>query len=236
MVIISRCGGAALAIASALFGTSSGAHADDRGYGAPSYAGLLDDRRAFDNSYRYIPAAQWAGLYVGGHLGAGFGSTDTMGSAIGDLATSGFSGGILGGYNIQLGSLVAGVEADIAWANIDGSESTSFAAATASHDWLSSVRARIGYATESWLVYATGGLAIADFNVDVEDFAGRVTREATPSGWVLGGGAEYAVSPQLSLRGEVLHYSFEETRVPAANLTADPDITTVRAGISMRFN
>lgn len=236
MAISSRSAGAALASALHLLAGTESAEAQERTFDPPSYAGLLDDRRPFDNSYRYIPAAQWAGFYVGGHLGAGFGTTDTMGSAVGDLSMSGFTGGLLGGYNIQMGSLVAGVEADVAWASIDGSETTVVASATASHDWLSSFRARVGYATGNWLIYGTGGLAVADFNIDVEDFAGRVSNSSTPAGWVLGAGVEYAISPQLSLRGEVLHYSFDETDMPAANLTVDPDVTTVRAGISMRFN
>ncbi len=236
MVSIIRSRGAALVSAALALAPPISADAQERTFDPPAYAGLLDDRRPFDNSYRYVPAAQWAGLYVGGHLGAGFGSTDTMGSAVGDLTTSGFTGGILAGYNIQIGSLVAGVEGDIAWANIDGTDSTGLVSATASHDWLSSFRARIGYATENWLVYGTGGVAYTDFNVDVEDLAGTVTTSSTPAGWVLGAGAEYAISPQLSLRGEVLHYSFESSSVPAADLTADPDVTTVRAGLSMRFN
>lgn len=207
-------------------------------YPEPSYLGLLGDRRPLDGSYRTIPTAQWSGFYVGGHLGGALGSTGTDGSDLGDVSTDGFAGGILGGYNIQLGSIVAGVEADVAWANISGDDSAGGLEATAGHDWLGSLRGRLGYATENWLLYATAGFAFTEFNVDLIDAGTHLKDSARPNGFVYGGGVEYSISPQLSLRGEVLRYSFEDMdfEIPSGAFSADPDVTTVRAGLSLRFN
>lgn len=207
-------------------------------YAEPAHLGWFGDRRPLDGSYRYLPTAQWSGFFVGGLLGAAAGSADTGGSALGDIGMSGFAGGLLGGYNIQLGSLVAGVEADVTWASLDGSENVAGLNATAGHDWLGSVRGRLGYATENWLLYGTLGYAFADFHLDTSDFGTHLSQSAHPNGFVYGAGAEYAISPQLSLRGEVLRYTFEDMSfdLPSGVLTADPDVTTVRAGLSLRFN
>ena len=44
----------------------------------------------------------WTGLYLGGHLGGGWGSFD-------DLDLDGLVGGIHGGYNLQNGNIVYGI-------------------------------------------------------------------------------------------------------------------------------
>lgn len=207
-------------------------------YREPMHLGWFDDQRPLDGSYRYDPTALWSGFYIGGTLGGALGSTGTGGSGIGDVSTGGFTGGILGGYNIQLGSVVAGIEADLAWANLDGDENAAGVEATAGHDWLASVRGRLGYASESWLVYATAGFAFTEVSLDVTDGATVAKDSARPAGFVYGAGAEYAISPQLSLRGEILRYNFEDMdfKIPGGAISAEPDVTTVRAGLSLRFN
>ena len=73
------------------------------------------------------------------------------------------------------------------------------------------VRARIGYAfgpTGSFLAYVTGGWATASLGA----FEGQlfppfatVTDWQRVNGFVVGGGAEYGITPWLSLKGEVLY-------------------------------
>lgn len=207
-------------------------------YAEPSHLGWFGDRRPLDGSYRYVPTAQWSGFYGGAVLGGAVGSTDTSGSVLGDVSMNGLAGGLFGGYSIQLGSLVAGVETDVTWSSIDGTESVGGLNATAGHDWLGSVRGRLGYATENWLVYGTLGYAFADFHLDASAVGAHLSETVHPSGFVYGAGAEYAISPQLSLRGEVMRYTFEDMSfaMPSGLFTADPDVTTVRAGLSLRFN
>ena len=75
-------------------------------------------------------------------------------------------GGTLGA-NYQLGSLVFGVEADGDWTDPSG-----FGTFTASqlcagvcqttNNWLATVRGRIGYAFDRYLVYGTAGAAFAN--------------------------------------------------------------------------
>lgn len=198
-------------------------------------------RRPIDGSYRYQPpdaAGQWAGLYVGGSLGVGWGSSSMSGTGLDDISTEGMIGGVMAGYNFQMGAIVAGVEVDLGLTGLEGSESGGGLGATAGHDWLSSLRVRIGYATGSWLAYGTIGFAYTDFDLDLARAGFDLSQSDTLSGYAIGAGVEYALTPGISLRGELMHYGFDETTFTdsGSNLTTEPDITTIRAGVTIKFH
>jgi outer membrane immunogenic protein len=79
--------------------------------------------------------------------------------------------------------------------------------------WFGTFRARLGaVVAPQWLLYATGGLAYGG----VRDSASLISTPATMGtfvgslsqtrvGWTGGAGAEYAISPNLSLRAEYLY-------------------------------
>ena len=82
-------------------------------------------------------------------------------------------------------------------------------------------RARIGYAfapTGQFLVFVTGGGVWAresgrfDDSVTVDGVThfGRFEPFATVPGWTLGGGAEWGITPWLSLKGEVLYVNLNQ--------------------------
>lgn len=165
----------------------------------------------------------WTGFYVGGS--AGFISNNTTGDDIGDGSGGGTVnsqgtyhiggvGGLFGGnvgYNYQFApNWVLGIEADIAgstlsnyaYQDIFGSEVYSKLSA------LGTVRARIGYAFDRMLVYATGGLAYGDVH-------NRASFQQLPrdtidqsnwrTGWTAGGGLEYALTNNWTVRAEGLY-------------------------------
>ena len=135
--------------------------------------------------------SRWAGPYLGGSLGYGWGKADTRFSALPDPVTF---GGTLGGttvkpdpkgllagaqfgYNWQSGRLVYGLEADWSWSDMSGEKTVNpiiqnngtpypgagFLAAGQNTRWLSTLRGRIGFTpSDPWLLYFTGGLAAAD--------------------------------------------------------------------------
>jgi len=215
------------------------------------------------------PVTSWTGFYAGvnvgggwSNTGVGYGTSDPntallFGAGVdlpanGDrIGSSGVLGGVQIGYNYQFQrSWVAGVEADFQFASINGSGSTSYVAglvsSSASQDIKSfgTVRARLGYlATDTLLVYATGGFAYAQLNnavamnvapggniflVDLANgtstncggafpnscFAGS-SSSLTP-GWTVGVGLEYALGQNWSLKGEYLYARFEQTITAAA--------------------
>ena len=133
-------------------------------------------------------AVNWSGFYAG--VNAGYGSSDNT-----DVLSpaGGFGGGQIG-YNWQgmFGhpALVLGVEADIQGADISDSAYDN----SSKMDWFGTVRGRLGYAFDRALIYATGGLAFGGVNND--GFS------ETQTGWVIGGGLEYKLTPAWSVKGE----------------------------------
>jgi opacity protein-like surface antigen len=72
------------------------------------------------------PALDWSGFYAGAHLGGAIDYdkfSDPYGPSIfgGNVRSPGPFIGLQGGYNYQLGRALLGLEADVSWANLEGS-------------------------------------------------------------------------------------------------------------------
>jgi len=141
---------------------------------------------------------------------------DIANSSPGDVRTTGFTGGGQLGYNFQFQSLVAGLEADLQYTGVDGTRSVisqfdinPYAQSVDSH-WLGTARGRLGFAYGSWLIYGTGGLAVAHVGYN-DNFLGRhgvgpinSSSNYTADGWTVGGGAEWMFAPRGSAKVEYL--------------------------------
>lgn len=135
-----------------------------------------------------------------------------------------FTGGGQAGYNWQAGRFVGGIEADINWTGIKDSTGIVVKPMTAplagsmlhaelmQQDWLATVRGRAGFTvTPSFLLYATGGLAIAHiehgsltgFTATADTYAG--VYDETRVGWTVGGGGEWMIAPKWSIKAEYLY-------------------------------
>ena len=116
-----------------------------------------------------IATYDWSGFYVGGHVGYGRGiGRDTLfdpNPTAADSSFGGLFGGMQFGYNYRLPSrLLVGIEGDFSFPNylddgIVASRSTPTGSLTEKLDFVSTLRARVGYAFNHWLFYATGGFA-----------------------------------------------------------------------------
>ncbi len=147
----------------------------------------------------------------------------------------GFIGGGEFGYNHQLGQFVLGVEADVSGADIKGSDTRAFAvvpagfpgnvvaaaaAADQKLDFFATLRGRLGFlVTPSLLAYGTAGFAFGHVStttalaeaVGGPCFCGPPAAVAASSsttlpGWTAGGGLEWMIAPQWSVKGEYLYY------------------------------
>ncbi len=193
----------------------------------------------------------WSGFYIGANAGIGFGRIDgttTLGNGTSspisaaesaDQSLASILGGAQAGYNHQFANgFVLGLEGDFAWTRLqDGKDVISNENAILfqrkmlearldySFDWLSTVRARAGFANDRWLVYGTAGVAFlgekeertqyraitASLQVPAGTFTMPFfTEEAsnTRTGFAIGGGAEYAISDNWSLKAEYLFTGF----------------------------
>jgi outer membrane immunogenic protein len=160
-------------------------------------------------------------------------------------------GGLQAGYNWQSGNYLVGVETDFQLSGQKGDGTfngqtavfaitggvpvgTSISATyTERLRWLGTLRGRVGYASDGWLVYATGGLAYGRVAIDGSatspgvptlDLFGsacagvgavallvgicplaNLSNSTTKAGWTLGFGAEGALAGGWSWKLEYLH-------------------------------
>lgn len=168
------------------------------------------------------PAAHdWSGLYIGAHVGYGEAFFNGCVSCGGDqdedldasdLDLSDVVGGGHLGYNFQMDSLVLGIEADFTWAGFDDSANEAGGSGgdriNGDVDYLASIRARAGYAMDDILVYATGGVAFTEAEIEGEQHGNFDNAKFNDVGGVVGGGVEWAASDMVSLRAEGLYYFF----------------------------
>jgi outer membrane immunogenic protein len=124
------------------------------------------------------PPFSWTGFYLGGNVGAGFGTTETsvnVGPALtavtGTPVTAtaplvsetfnGFVGGIQAGYNWQAGVFVLGVEGDLDAAGLQGNAPCVVVLnCTVKHNWFADITGRVGVvAVDRSLIYLKGGVA-----------------------------------------------------------------------------
>jgi len=152
------------------------------------------------------PATNWSGFYIGAMGGYASENTSDAGSLKGGLG-----GGTLG-YNWQFNTIVAGIEADGAFADISNSV-TGVGAVTlaAKIDALATVRGRVGVPVDQILFYGTAGLALADNKLDLTAPGVTVSDSKTQVGWTAGAGVEWMFLPHWSLKAEYLYRSFSST-------------------------
>jgi outer membrane immunogenic protein len=209
------------------------------------------------------PLHDWSGAYVGLNVGGGWAFTHSDFTSGGTpFATAknsliGVNGGFQIGYNWQNGRNVFGVETDFQLTgqkgNIDAPPCPAAVcgvATSANYDqkmpWFGTVRARIGYASDTWMAFVTGGYAYAELDTDATATAGGTTVTATDgdfrSGWTVGGGFEAALDRHWSMKLEYLYMDFGRRDV-IWNFTGAPPINDsikfrqnlVRAGLNYRF-
>jgi outer membrane immunogenic protein len=179
---------------------------------------------------------EWTGVYIGGLIGGAWSTHDVSDQALGPLlgapyaqgiAASGLIGGVDGGARYQFGKLVLGVEGDITWGNLNGTNADSFGpdsftisrAITADTKWTATAAATFGIAGDGdWLLYGKAGVAFA--NTGYTDswsvpgmlpFGGTATE--TTVGWTAGTGVEWAFSSAWSLKVEYDYLDFGKHNV-----------------------
>lgn len=175
----------------------------------------------------------WTGFYIGGEFGWGESRTNSVRNVGNASFPVGFAetfdeSGVLGGFdvgaNYQINQFVLGVEADWQASGVSGSQTVAsplVAGRVTVEDrevnWVSTVTGRIGYAWDRWLLYAKGGGAWRHVNDSASNatfsgagvlLANETLNSETMSGYVVGGGLEWAPSQLVSLKLEGDWYDF----------------------------
>ncbi|KMO31796.1 outer membrane protein [Methylobacterium aquaticum] len=239
-----------------------------------------------------VPVFTWTGAYFGINAGYAYTEADRVSTvgigalqanvnnglrrATVPLAQDGFTAGGQVGYNYQFtpgSGIVVGLEADAAYTDLNRRRTESiFLPAInpnqltntyrADLSFLGTVRGRIGYAFDRFLVYGTGGFAYGDVtqtvafqtNAPVTYFGSRSRIE---TGYAYGGGVEYAMptdsflnffkSNAVTLKVEYLRYDLGSRNLLVASTGAplSPGVgyfsrfrtegSLVRAGLNFKF-
>lgn len=202
-------------------------------------------RRPLDGSLRPAappvppaPVVDWSGTYFGASIGGLMSSTDLDGALNTNIDSDSYVLSGHAGTNYQVGSVVFGGELDASTTNID--ETTRAAGgvtAKSGMDWVASARLRAGVALDNMLIYGTGGVALTTSDVEINALGFRADSKELHTGYVIGGGAEMTIVDGVNARVEALHYGFsgDTLPTPTGSSSLDLDVTTVRAGLSLKF-
>ncbi len=213
------------------------------------------------------PVFNWSGFYVGGQVGYGWGhgNTDSFNANTGAFVASaesnrnGWFGGGQIGYNYIFAShWLLGVEGDMAGGNIHGSgvncaSATACAQSDTKTSWFGTLRGRLGYTWNNWMLFGSGGGAWVHHSTDrtilvsgaLPAAVGSVASSSeTSTGWTAGGGAEWGFAPHWSAKLEYLYIHYDATNnfnypaFPAANRTnnSTDHLNIVRLGVNYLFN
>jgi outer membrane immunogenic protein len=179
------------------------------------------------------PVSSWAGPYAGAHLGYGFsGSVEdrTFGN---DVSTSGWLGGVFGGYQMQNGQIVYGIEGDVNYSGVDGSN----AGLDARSRIDGSVRGRLGYAVnDDVLLYGTAGVAAERLRATDTVAAPAVADTNMMVGYTVGAGADVKLTEDIFARAE---YRYSDYGSKTFDLPGLPSIDSsnhrVTVGLGIKF-
>ena len=166
---------------------------------------------------------EFGGFYAGVHLGYMDVEADSDGGG-GSVSGDGLMGGFQAGYNVVNGNFMWGLETDFSLT--DASPCCSIDVGP-----MATLRPRIGYAADDWLLYVTGGIASAQFE-DFDAFDGSY-------GWTLGAGAEYLVGDIVGVKLEYRYMRFGDVEQgivsPLGDSGIDFDLHTVMGGVNFHF-
>jgi outer membrane immunogenic protein len=211
---------------------------------APLAAHAADLQRGPYKAPAYVaPAyANWTGFYAGINAGYGFGKSNWDVPAV-SPTPKGFVGGVTLGFNYQTGVWVWGLEGDVDYSDMKGDTTCGAGTCETKNSWLATTRGRIGYAGwNNFLPYITGGAAFGD--IKATSPSGSASK--TNVGWTVGGGLEYAMWSNWSVKAEYLYYDLGTTslfmpdllgRVPPTFQihTVDFKGNIARGGVNYRF-
>jgi outer membrane immunogenic protein len=159
------------------------------------------------------------------------------------LNPNGFTGGTQFGYNLQRGPWVLGIEEDFEYLGLKASRGGTFpfpstlpggaigpptvffsTATSVSTSWLFTARPRVGWASNNWLLFVTGGLAVGRESFSqtigvVAPFVSSNSLATVQVGWTVGAGVEYALNQSWSLKAEYLYVDLGTTNANSGTLT-----------------
>jgi len=171
------------------------------------------------------PGLSWTGVYLGADLGGAW--STIRASGLGTNDASSVVGGVYAGYNWHFApGWLIGIEGDSSWADL------TVPAGSGDVNWIATLRGRLGWTPwATMMVYFTGGAAWSTVSIPGVD---TLPATQTKSGWVVGGGVEWALWSNWLARAEYLNYGFTGVAL-GAGLAGNLTINEFRAGVAYKF-
>lgn len=185
----------------------------------------------------------WGGV-IGGYSTSQAGDADIEDD---NESIDGFAYGVQLGYDIDVGSVVIGAEAEYA----DSTSEVDFAEGSGADFALGNVSAgrdlyfgaRIGAKVgPDAMIYAKGGYTNAKFNIRASDGVTELNQDFDTDGYRIGAGAEYALSQNAFVKLEYRYSNYSEGEVDfdgelsdSERFDIDLDRHQIMAGVGFRF-
>jgi outer membrane immunogenic protein len=183
----------------------------------------------------------WIGL--NGGFAVGTGNYNEAGGGTGNFSTSGGTFGGTLGFGARIRQLKLGVEADLNWANFNGSSNVNCAVGCGvNNHWFGTVRPLVGVqiGDTGVIPYVTGGLAFGNVTANVGGFPGI---SQTNVGWTVGGGIAFPLGiwagHNVVGKFEYLHLDLGSVQCTPTTCGGTADVKStlevLRAGVNYRF-
>jgi outer membrane immunogenic protein len=208
-----------------------------------------------------VPVFTWTGFYVGvnasGVVDGDFSARllPPLPAVIAKVSAAGYVAGGTVGVNYQFtpgSGFVVGLEGDIGYSDIHNRLSIGIpgvglaSAAVVTDSYYATARGRIGYAFDRLLVFGTGGYAATEIGVRASlgafGFGVATGRQTAIDGWTVGGGLEYAITNNVSVKAEYAYSEFRKN-IPLAVIGVVPirfraglDTSQIKVGVNYKFN
>lgn len=223
-----------------------------------SFAADIPSRAVVQAPSAVIVPHNWTGLYFGAHVGYGLAYPkidDVTGPVSGTPKPAGVIAGGQIGFNWQTGASVFGIEADGTWGNLDDTSTCALPSGLTlscrgAPTYFGTVAARAGISFDRAMLYVKGGGAWVH-----EDFTQlgitALVCVGTPCtgsnfvwGWTLGGGLEYGITPNWSVKVEYNYLDFSnKDQVTVTNTVGGTNTFGVsktmhlaKVGVNYRFD
>lgn len=163
----------------------------------------------------------WQGFYIGAQVGVG--RLNTKNSDLDDwyfdfrnAKTKDVSAlfGLRAGYDATFGSMLVGALVEGSFASLDSQKeirpTNPAYRVGAATKFLGSARAKLGFHSGDFAAFATAGLAVSDhqYRYNETDGTGETLRMSSRFGYVIGVGAAYAITKNLSIGLDISRYQF----------------------------
>lgn len=175
-----------------------------------------------------------SGAYAGATIGV---TTGYLTNNTGDITTNGIPVSGIVGYTMALGGgIVGGIEGELAWSNVKGSQTVGAGfTIEASSDYTAALKARLGYAMGPALIYATAGPSWSKGKIEL---VGLKDDHLTLN-VLAGAGVDLQITNTLAFRMEAVRQFSADAQtwtLGTASEKLDAGETTIKIGVIFNLN